>query len=445
MKTVTKIRLGKAAAILGVLPVLLWARSRGPDPRYTGAPGDDPKACTACHSGALNSAGGKVEVAFPGGLVYAPGVTQRLTVTVTGPGSSRWGFQMTARLASNLGNGQAGDFSSIDNTTQVLCDDGSQKPNGRTCPAGLTVQFAEHTVTGTTKNTFTLDWTPPATDAGNVRIYVAGNAANGNSSTTGDQIYTADYTLTPGAPAQKPAISDGGVADAFNYQAGVTSAAFLSIFGQNLSTTTRTWDGAIQGNKLPTSLDGVSVTINGKPAVLSAISPGQVNVLAPNDPAEGSNVQVVVTNAAGASAPLSVLKSKYLPAFYAPFAKDGKLYATVVQSGTGEILGTPGVEPRAVRPVRPGEVVLVYGSGFGQTSPETPMDQIGAAAQLAVKPQILFGQTQAVFVDNGYMVSPGFVQFNVTVPDSVADGEYALTANIGGVISSNKVFITVKR
>jgi uncharacterized protein (TIGR03437 family) len=42
------------------------------------------------------------------------------------------------------------------------------------------------------------------------------------------------------------------------------------------------------------------------------------------------------------------------------------------------------------------------------------------------------------------MVAPGFVQFNLTVPD-VPDGEYPLIANIGGVPSSSKVYITVKR
>ena len=36
---------------------------------------------------------------------------------------------------------------------------------------------------------------------------------------------------------------------------------------------------------MPTSLDGVSVTIGGKPAYVSFISPGQLNVLAPDVPA----------------------------------------------------------------------------------------------------------------------------------------------------------------
>src|SRR3977135_2728934 len=92
---------------------IIYGYASGRQPRETGAPGDDPKACASsgCHSdSALNSAGGNVVVYFPNGLTYTPGVQQKLTIVITDSAAKAWGFQMTARLDSNLSNGQAGDF-----------------------------------------------------------------------------------------------------------------------------------------------------------------------------------------------------------------------------------------------------------------------------------------------------------------------------------------------
>lgn len=190
------LRISLAVASFGVGS--LAAHSTGPDPRYTGAPGDDPAACSACHSGAApNSGPGSVNIVLPGGNRYTPGVTRHIVVQVSDPAQKRWGFQLSARLASDPANGQAGDLNPTDGNTQVLCDNGSPKP----CPDATTVQFIEHTVDGTRLGTsngvaFEFDWTPPATAAGDVLLYAAGNAANGNNQNTGDRIYTTSVRLS---------------------------------------------------------------------------------------------------------------------------------------------------------------------------------------------------------------------------------------------------------
>jgi uncharacterized protein (TIGR03437 family) len=188
---------------------LIFGYATGPDPRYTGAPGDDPKACTSsgCHSDhALNSGGGNVVVTFPDGLTYTPGVQQKLTIVITDSVAKVYGFQMTARLDSNLAKAQAGDFTAGADQV-VLCENSSFK-GSKGCPANFPVQFIEHTKPFVT-NSMTVIWTPPATDVGGVHIYVAANAANGDGNNTGDHIYTANYALTPKAAGPpKPAITD---------------------------------------------------------------------------------------------------------------------------------------------------------------------------------------------------------------------------------------------
>jgi hypothetical protein len=100
-----KILAAKFATVLWVIPVMIYAKADGPDPRKTGAPGDN--LCTECHVGTANPSGGKVEVSFAGGLTYTPGAKQRLTVTVTDlQARGVNGFQLTARLASNESNGR---------------------------------------------------------------------------------------------------------------------------------------------------------------------------------------------------------------------------------------------------------------------------------------------------------------------------------------------------
>src|SRR5215510_7212703 len=80
-----------------------FGHSYGPAARVTGAPGDNPRACTSCHGGsALNAGTGSVKVLLQSGAVYIPGVKQRVTVQIADPVQRRWGFELTARLNSDL-------------------------------------------------------------------------------------------------------------------------------------------------------------------------------------------------------------------------------------------------------------------------------------------------------------------------------------------------------
>src|SRR5437764_13259928 len=94
-----KSRTGRAMIAIAPSVVLLYAYATGPEPRHTAAPGDDKLACTTsgCHNSfPLNSGGGKVEINFPNGQTYTPGVAQTFTVVSTDPGARVYTFQLPA-------------------------------------------------------------------------------------------------------------------------------------------------------------------------------------------------------------------------------------------------------------------------------------------------------------------------------------------------------------
>src|SRR5262249_53993158 len=154
-----------------------------------------------------------------------------------------------------------------------------------------------------------------------------GNAANGNNSNSGDHIYSTNLQLTAAAVDTTPSptvSSSNGVVNAASFQAPIAPNSWVTIAGTNLAASTRAWSPTdLAAGTLPTSLDGVSVTINGKPAYVEYISPTQINVLAPSDTAAGPvNVQVSVSGKT--SSPVSANLQSLSPAF---FTFDGKYAA----------------------------------------------------------------------------------------------------------------------
>jgi uncharacterized protein (TIGR03437 family) len=234
-----------------------------------------------------------------------------------------------------------------------------------------------------------------------------------------------------------------GISDAFTGKPGVAPTTWTAIYGTNLAAGIQTWDSAIQGNQLPTTLEGVTVTVNGRPATIFFVSPGQVNVLTPLDDTVG-NVNVTLTNAYGSSGAVPIAETAVLPAFYAPFGETKGLFITAVALD-GTLLGKPGLDPRVPRGVRPGEVVQFYATGFGRTNPAAPSDRVFAGApEVITRPTITIGGLTASIFGNGNLVAPGLYQFNLTIPE-LADGEHVMRATIGSATSSATVFLVVKR
>jgi hypothetical protein len=175
-----KRKLQAIIAILGLV-ISVYASASGPEARYTGAPGDI-NSCVQCHDTFVNPNVGPGSVAVTGmPAIYQPNQQYTLTVRVQQTGRSKFGFQLTA-VDSN--NNRVGTLASLDGDTQLNSDIGV---GGR--------QYIQHSSQGTTANasnarTWQVRWTAPSTDAGTVRFFVAGNAANNDGTNQNDYIYT---------------------------------------------------------------------------------------------------------------------------------------------------------------------------------------------------------------------------------------------------------------
>ena len=137
---------------------LLWAYSSGPP---NGRAGEPPSGMTCitggCHNSFdLNAGDGSLSIDnIPN--YYAPGFSYTITVSLSDPAQSRWGFELTVM---NGNNHQAGTLEITDNTNTQLSDN-----------AGTNPDYVKQTRTGTYSGTldgpvtWSFDWTAPSTTA----------------------------------------------------------------------------------------------------------------------------------------------------------------------------------------------------------------------------------------------------------------------------------------
>lgn len=175
------------------------ASAEGPSPSFTAAPYIEGCAncptennCTACHTGsAPNSGPGSVTISgLPAN--YLPNQQVLMTVTVNDPNAVIYGFQLVAIRNSGENAGTFSLFSAQPQPLQIIS--GFVNGNER--------RYIEHTVNGVTPTQFgskswTFNWTAPSERIGKLSFYAAGNGANSDGSTSGDNIYlSSDATLS---------------------------------------------------------------------------------------------------------------------------------------------------------------------------------------------------------------------------------------------------------
>jgi uncharacterized protein (TIGR03437 family) len=404
--------------------------------------------CSSCHSSPGLTATDATHFVSLSVNDYNPGVSQTIHVTVADPSATTWGFQLTARPVNNESQ-EAGTMSPVNSSiVQVRCDDGSQY--GTPGPCNGTREFAEHVssphTAGGAGYTFDVSWTPPVTEVGDVQFWVAAVAGNGDGTPLGDHVYTANMTVSytgacnfTKAPTLRTAVNGA------SFQAPFSSKAMMTVQGMGfqLSGLTRTAGAGDFVNKaFPTQLACVTVLVNGQPAPIAYVDQAQINIQAPAFAGVGPDTLVVVVNAGKPNELRSDVatltgQQAFAPAFFT-FGQSSSIAAQFVNSATP--VADPTLVPGA-QMAKPGDIVTLYGTGFGETTPSVGAGQLATVVSPLTTPvSVTIGGTQLGTQDVFYAgLSPGSIsglyQLDVRVPTTAPNGNLPVIATIGGFSS----------
>jgi uncharacterized protein (TIGR03437 family) len=253
------------------------------------------------------------------------------------------------------------------------------------------------------------------------------------------------------APPQGTIASAGTAFAPVSY--GIAQNTWTVIKGTNLVPATTpaagvTWSTAASFAQglMPTELDGVSVTIDGKPAYVyfycSAFTSticdvDQINVLSPLDNALGP-VNVVVTNGSSSTAPFSAVMEALVPSL---FNFDGVHIVAAHLNNT--LVGPTTLYPGLSTPASPGEQIAVYATGFG-----LPTDTLtaGSASQFGALPSLPACSVGGIPASVAFagLVSPGLDQLNINIPANSPGGDVAISCIFAGSTTPPGNVVTVQ-
>jgi uncharacterized protein (TIGR03437 family) len=241
-----------------------------------------------------------------------------------------------------------------------------------------------------------------------------------------------------GQTSTPPAITS--VSNSASGAKGVESGSWVSIYGSGLATTTRSWQSSdFSGNNLPTTIDNVTVLIDGKKAAIAYVSPTQLNVQVPADTASGS-VPVQVTSALGTCTGTTTLQT-YAPGLFS----QGK-YADARHTD-GTIVAPVGYFGGSVtsRPAVPGETLELYATGLGPTTPAVTPGLTVPTPEPVSNLSLLSITIGGVAAKVSYagIVAPGEYQMNVVVP-ALQDGDQSITASANAVSAQSGLLLSVQ-
>jgi uncharacterized protein (TIGR03437 family) len=188
-----------------------------------------------------------------------------------------------------------------------------------------------------------------------------------------------------------------------------------TIYGKNLAYATRALSpGDLSGGNLPTVLPGtgVRVLVGGFMANPYYVSPTQINFLVPPNLLPGPiNIQVVIDGLAGPPTPVQLATAA--PALFQLDTQNA-----VATRADGSVI-TP------ASPAKPGDVVVLYATGLGQTTPPIGYCELPTSAAWINRAEdfrvVLDGVPLARSAILYAGVAPGFAglyQINVILPPS---------------------------
>ncbi len=216
---------------------------------------------------------------------------------------------------------------------------------------------------------------------------------------------------------------------------GFANGGRILIRGFDLATTTREWsESDFEGDRLPTTLDGVRVRVFDRDAFPYYISPNEIRVITPDNPLSNTRfaVTVIRDGRPGNSFIANTLPRN--PEFFR--LSNGSPYAEAKLAG-----GTP-LGPE--RPALPGESIQIFGTGCGPTDPALPAARLIKDVQAQVTERVLLTiGGKAAPVSFAGLVGNGICRVDTSIPPDAAPGDAEVIWTIGNFTSADAVFLAV--
>jgi uncharacterized protein (TIGR03437 family) len=361
--------------------------------------------------------------------------TNGVITTVAGTGVSGYAGDGGPAVAAQL---RSVSGVALDSNGNLFIADAEDAKIRKVAPDGIITTYAGSGVAGSTG------------DGGPVRE-ARFNFPSGMTTDVFGNLYIADTRndrIRKVSPPPVPQVrTENPVLTSFGGKAGFSSNTYVEVYGQNFSTISRLWAGGdFNGVNAPTSLDGISVTVNGKPAFIYYVSPNQININTPEDTATGP-VSIQVKTPLGTSNAVTVNRARLSPTLQTvpQFLIDGKQHVVALTPDFTTFIGRVGMLAGvAFQPAKPGDTISIYALGCGPTTPPTQAGVIAAqGSALALPYELRIGGAVAQVTFAGVVgATIGLYQFNVVIP-FVPAGEQPIQLTVDGVPNAQNLTIVI--
>jgi uncharacterized protein (TIGR03437 family) len=229
-----------------------------------------------------------------------------------------------------------------------------------------------------------------------------------------------------------------GVNNAASFQPVTASLApgeDIALFGTGLSSVTMSIQG---GQVFPTTLGGVSVSIDGVLCPLYSVSPGQINAIVPYGVASNqtglANIQVTSNNV-----PSNVVQVYLTDAVPGSFSQtqNGIGLAAALHAATNQLI-------TAANPAEPGEYISLFLTGLGTVTPAITDGALGPSNPLSYSDLFNAGILGVNFNDfnpNGSTGNPGNIQFAGLVPTLAGLYQINVQVPTSGLGAGDNVYV----
>jgi uncharacterized protein (TIGR03437 family) len=243
------------------------------------------------------------------------------------------------------------------------------------------------------------------------------------------QNVTVNLTVTAGPTPVVLSVTNAG-----SLQPGAISPGeIITIFGNNIGPITPATGTAFQltaAGTVPTTLAGVTVTINNVKAPLIFVSPIQINAIVPYEVAGQTTANVVISlnDATSTGTPVQVVPTA--PSIFT-LSQNG--------SGQGAILNQNGSVNGTSNPAAKGSIIQIFGTGEGQLVPAVQTGCLSGPTLPLPKPVAtpitvtIGGQpaTPVTYAGEAPTLVCGVIQIDATVPTNIGSGPQTVVVTIG--------------